>query len=39
MMAALATPAAPARHANHLLSFGRIETYTVAEKVIIPPGS
>jgi uncharacterized protein (TIGR02118 family) len=38
MAAALATPAAKALHADGALFIGRIKTYTVEEKVVIPPG-
>ena len=37
MAAALATPAAKALHADGALFIGRLKTYTVEEKVIIPP--
>jgi uncharacterized protein (TIGR02118 family) len=37
MAAALATPAARALHADGALFIGRIKTYTVEEKQIIPP--
>ena len=38
MAAALPTPAAKALHADGALFIGRIKTYTVEEKVVIPPG-
>ena len=38
MAAALATPAAKALHADGALFIGRIKTYTIEEKVVIPPG-
>ena len=38
MAAALATSAAKALHADGALFIGRIKTYTVEEKTIIPPG-
>jgi len=37
MAAAMATPAARALHADGALFIGRIKTYTVEEKQIIPP--
>src|SRR2546421_1365042 len=37
MAAAMATTAAKALHADGALFIGRIKTYTVEEKVIIPP--
>ena len=37
MAAALATPAAKALHADGALFIGRLKTYTIEEKVIIPP--
>jgi uncharacterized protein (TIGR02118 family) len=39
MRAALATPAARALHADGALFIGRIKSYTVEERQIIPPGS